>query len=86
MASFRGGGTTPLMVRDCPVLALGEGIFSVGCQVRTGESGAPILVDGPEGPAIVGIVSRRMKLDGDHRAIGPTLEHLQGIATPASAP
>lgn len=43
--------------RPCHVTGRGSGAVALDCRVAPGTSGAPVLVEGPDGPAVAAIVS-----------------------------
>ena len=49
----------PVRRGDCPFRLSLPPLIVLGCPVESGLSGAPVLRDGPEGPAVVGVVSAR---------------------------
>jgi protease YdgD len=59
IASYRGGKGERARERTCPVIDATDRMIRMGCDVRPGESGAPVLWQGPEGLALVGVLSAR---------------------------
>jgi hypothetical protein len=89
IASYRGGRGERARERTCPVIAASDRMIEMGCDVRPGESGAPVLQRGPDGLALVGVLSARAE-DGPQKlaiAAGSTrigqLQALMGPDLPA---
>ncbi len=74
LASWRGGVGQRARERTCAVISAEERRLSIGCDVRGGESGAPLLARTPQGLAIVGVLTNRD--EGDVQPIG----HAAGVA------
>ncbi len=55
------GGERPRQ-RACPVIEGVPGLVTLGCQVRGGESGAPVLRKTDKGLELVAVISSRSKL------------------------
>jgi protease YdgD len=66
IASYRGGQGERARERMCPVIAASDRMIEMGCDVRPGESGAPVLQRGPEGLVLVGVLSARAE-DGPQK-------------------
>ena len=62
IVSWRNDGTDRPRQRACPVIAGVPGLVTLGCQVRGGESGAPVFRKTEDGLELVAIVSSRAKL------------------------
>lgn len=59
VASYRGGAGSRARERTCPVIDASDRMIRMGCDVRPGESGSPVLQPGAEGLVIVGVLSAR---------------------------
>lgn len=59
VASYRGGQGERARERMCPVIEAGDRMIRMGCDVRPGESGAPVLQREGEGLVLVGVLSAR---------------------------
>ena len=66
IASYRGGRGERARERMCPVISASDRMIRMGCDVRSGESGSPVLQRGPEGLALVGVMSARAE-DGPQK-------------------
>ena len=66
VASYRGGRGDRARERTCPVIEASDRMILMGCDVRPGESGSPILQRTGEGIAIVGVLSARAE-DGPQK-------------------
>jgi protease YdgD len=66
IASYRGGEGARARERTCPVIAASDRMIEMGCDVRPGESGSPVLQRGPEGLVLVGVLSARAE-DGPRK-------------------
>lgn len=66
IASFRGGQGVRARERTCPVIDATDRMIRMGCDVRPGESGAPVLQHGASGLALVGVLSARAE-DGPQK-------------------
>jgi protease YdgD len=89
VASYRGGQGERARERMCPVIAASDRMIEMGCDVRPGESGSPVLQRGPDGLVLVGVLSARAE-DGPQKlaiAAGSTrigqLQALMGPDLPA---
>jgi protease YdgD len=89
VASYRGGQGERARERMCPVIAASDRMIEMGCDVRPGESGAPVLQRGPDGLVLIGVLSARAE-DGPRKlaiAAGSTrigqLQALMGPDLPA---
>ncbi len=71
VVSFRGGRAGGRQRQTaCPVIDRTEGTLTARCEVRSGESGAPFLVPGPDGGlGIVGVAVARSDLRGTPVAV-----------------
>lgn len=63
LASYPGATGARARERKCEGLEQARGILTVGCAVRGGESGAPVLRLSEEGPEVVAIMTARGKTD-----------------------
>jgi protease YdgD len=85
IASYRGGHGERARERTCPVIDATDRMIRMGCDVRPGESGSPVLQHGPEGLALVGVLSARAE-DGPQKlaiAAGSTrIGQLQALMGP----
>lgn len=59
VASYRGGRGARARERTCPVIEASDRMILMGCDVRSGESGSPVLQRTDNGIAIVGVLSAR---------------------------
>lgn len=59
VASYRGGKGERARERTCPVIESSDRMILMGCDVRPGESGSPVLQRSENGLAIVGVLSAR---------------------------
>lgn len=60
VVSYRSGQGVRGRERMCPVLSASKEVISLGCDLRPGESGAPVLVrDGTGALRVAGVVSAR---------------------------
>jgi hypothetical protein len=66
VASYRGGHGERARERTCPVIDATDRMIRMGCDVRPGESGAPVIQHGPDGMALVGVLSARAE-DGPQK-------------------
>lgn len=57
--SWRVGGPDRPRQRACPVIEGIDGLVTLGCEVRGGESGAPVLRQTPSGPQLVAVINSR---------------------------
>lgn len=62
LASWRGGLGVRARERSCPVLDWNERWIAFGCDVRSGESGAPLMVRDDGALKIVGVVTNRSEV------------------------
>jgi protease YdgD len=85
IASYRGGSGERARERTCPVIDATDRMIRMGCDVRPGESGAPVLQWGADGLVIVGVLSARAE-DGPQKlaiAAGSTrIGQLQALMGP----
>jgi protease YdgD len=85
IASYRGGQGERARERMCPVIAASDRMIEMGCDVRSGESGSPVLQRGPDGLVLVGVLSARAE-DGPQKlaiAAGSTrIGQLQAVMGP----
>jgi protease YdgD len=85
VASYRGGQGERARERMCPVIAASDRMIEMGCDVRPGESGSPVLQRGPDGIVLVGVLSARAE-DGPQKlaiAAGSTrIGQLQAVMGP----
>ena len=61
IASWRKDGTDRPRQRACPIIEGVPGLVTLGCQVRGGESGAPVLRKTQTGLELVAIISSRAR-------------------------
>jgi protease YdgD len=66
IASYRGGQGDRARERTCPVINATDRMIRMGCDVRPGESGAPVLQRSGAGLALVGVLSARAE-DGPRK-------------------
>lgn len=66
VASYRGGAGVRARERTCPVIEASDRMILMGCDVRPGESGSPVLQRSESGLAIVGVLSARAE-DGPQK-------------------
>jgi len=66
VASYRGGRGERARERTCPVIEASDRMIRMGCDVRPGESGSPVLQKTEDGLAIVGVLSARAE-DGPQK-------------------
>jgi protease YdgD len=66
VASYRGGQGERARERMCPVIDAGDRMIRMGCDVRPGESGAPVLQREGDGLVLVGVLSARAE-DGPQK-------------------
>ena len=59
IASYRGGAGERARERTCPVIDATDRMIRMGCDVRPGESGSPVLQRGESGLVLVGVLSAR---------------------------
>ena len=85
IASYRGGKGVRARERTCPVISATDRMIEMGCDVRPGESGSPVLQRGEGGLALVGVLSARAE-DGPQKlaiAAGSTrIGQLQALMGP----
>lgn len=85
IASYRSGKGERARERTCPVIDATDSMIRMGCDVRPGESGSPVLQRGENGLAIVGVLSARAE-DGPQKlaiAAGSTrIGQLQALMGP----
>ena len=85
IASYRGGKGERARERTCPVIDATDRMIRMGCDVRPGESGSPVLQRSEGGLAIVGVLSARAE-DGPQKlaiAAGSTrIGQLQALMGP----
>lgn len=90
IASWRGAPSKRARERRCPVVEVQPTLILLGCEVRGGESGAPVLRLTDEGPKLVGIISSRIQHEGRVFALAVPLEtrvgQLRALAPPRRAP
>lgn len=74
----------PSIDGGCAVRRLKGSVAAIGCRVDFGASGAPVFVDGPDGPAIVAVVSATFEDLGGPQALAviasPMVEQLRAQA------
>lgn len=63
LASYRGGKGERARERRCEVFPGPPDLAALGCEVQGGESGAPVIRTGPDGPEIAAVVSSRSRFD-----------------------
>ncbi len=80
VVSFRGGRSGGRQRQTaCDVMGRADGTFTTVCDVRSGESGAPFLVPGPDGGLeILGVAVARSDLGGIPVAIAVDLGRAGG--------
>ena len=61
VVSFRGRGGGPARQRACLKIATNSGVVELGCQVSTGESGAPFLVFSGGQLQVMAVITRRWR-------------------------
>ncbi len=66
LTSYRGGRGDRARERTCPVIESSDRMILMGCDVRPGESGSPVLQRTDDGLAIVGVLSARAE-DGPQK-------------------
>lgn len=66
IASYRGGQGDRARERTCPLVDATDRMIRMGCDVRSGESGSPVLQRGENGLALVGVLSARAE-DGPQK-------------------
>jgi protease YdgD len=66
IATYRGGQGARARERTCPVIEASDGMIRMGCDVRPGESGAPVIQRGEGGLVLVGVLSARAE-DGPQK-------------------
>ena len=80
LASFRGAAGDVARQRRCAVLDVEPSLLFLACDVRQGESGAPIYGQTGDGPLVVGIVATARRILRQPVASGPLLsEALPGV-------
>lgn len=90
IASYRGGRGERAREHTCPVIDATDRMIRMGCDVRPGESGSPVLQRSAGGLVLVGVLSARAE-DGPQKlaiAAGSTrIGQLQALMGPdLSAP
>jgi protease YdgD len=85
IASYRGGRGERAREHTCPVIDATDRMIRMGCDVRPGESGSPVLQRGAGGLVLVGVLSARAE-DGPQKlaiAAGSTrIGQLQALMGP----
>jgi protease YdgD len=85
IASYRGGKGERAREHTCPVIGATDRMIRMGCDVRPGESGSPVLQRGENGLVLVGVLSARAE-DGPQKlaiAAGSTrIGQLQALMGP----
>lgn len=71
--SFRGAAGGPQRQRPCPLIRDEAERFAVGCAVRSGESGAPLLATTEAGLAVIGVVTLSLRSPRGEQALGPRI-------------
>jgi protease YdgD len=85
LVSFRRG--EPLLrVHECPLRRSDGAVFTVDCEVQSGESGAPVFAWLDDGPVTVGIVSRQSRRGNTDVALGAELGETYRVLREAEAP
>lgn len=79
LASYRAGRGERARERLCPIVREWPELVSLSCDVRPGESGSPILVAGPDGLRLVGIVSASSRLKRTEITFAARAEPLLGV-------
>jgi V8-like Glu-specific endopeptidase len=73
----------PSITSGCAVSSRIRGVAVVGCAVDYGASGAPVFVDGPDGPAIAAVVSAAAGRDSRSSALAvvaaPIVQRLRRV-------
>lgn len=75
--SFRGPNSGPARQRNCPYIDAEYELIELGCDVRAGESGSPILARRDGQIVIVGVVSSRSHIEA--QPIGIAAQISKGI-------
>ena len=78
IASYRGGAADRARERRCAILDRAPSLMRLICEVRQGESGSPVIVDGPEGLGVYGIVSASSKVQRTEVALAAEAAPLVG--------
>ena len=78
VASYRGGAAERARERRCAVLDRAPSLMRLVCKVRKGESGSPVIVDGPEGLGVYGVVSATSKVKRTEVALAAEAAPLVG--------
>ncbi len=68
--------------KTCTVTRFGTGLLRAICPVMMGDSGAPLIVETPEGPQIAGILSRISPTPQGIDALFVAVQQLDGIQVP----
>lgn len=63
LLSYRGPDGGALRHRNCPFIDIQDDLIKLACDVRSGESGSPVLERRGDQLVIVGVVSSRSKID-----------------------
>ena len=74
MASFRGAAGDAARQRRCAPLDVEPGQLFLACEVRQGESGAPIYSRSDDGPVVLGIVTTARRILRQPVAAGPMVD------------
>ena len=79
LASYRAGRGERARERRCPIIDEWPEVVSFSCDVRPGESGSPIVVSGPDGLGLAGIVSASSRLKRTEIAFAARAESVVGV-------
>jgi protease YdgD len=63
LASYRGGQGERARERRCEVFPGPPDLAALGCEVKGGESGAPVIRTGPDGPEIAAVMSSQSRFN-----------------------
>lgn len=75
--SFRGPNSGPARQRNCPYIGIEYELIELGCDVRAGESGSPVLARRDGQIVVVGVVSSRSHIEA--QPIGIAAQIAKGI-------
>lgn len=80
LAGYRRDRTPNARKRTCDVLALIEGAFAINCEVRSGESGSPLMRVGPEGVTVAAMLTSQSRIGDDPIGfVVPLQERLEAV-------
>lgn len=86
VTSYRTRQSGALRQRRCPVLRSSADVAVLGCAVRGGESGSPMLARTPDGPVVSGVVVQRLDANGNDMALGPRVGREFAVLRAAAPP